>query len=75
MMMAAINAIPKPSILNESPINSAVNDNNAALMTIKNNPSEKIVTGNVNKTKMGFRKTLNSDNNTLAESAAVIFSI
>ncbi len=74
-MTAASNAIPNPSILNELPINSAVNDKSAAFMTIKNNPKEKMVTGNVNRTRIGFRKTLNSDNKTLASNAALMFSI
>lgn len=73
--MAARSAIPNPSILKESPINSAVSERRAALITIRNNPKEIIVTGSVNSTKIGFKKTLNSDNNTLANSAALIFSI
>lgn len=74
-MTAASNAIPNPSILNELPINSAVNDKRAALITIKNKPREKMVTGSVNRTRIGFRKTLKSDNKTLASRAALIFSI
>lgn len=73
--MAARSAIPNPSILKESPINSAVSDINAAFMTIRNNPKEIMVTGSVNSTRIGFKKTLNSDNITLANSAALIFSI
>lgn len=73
--MAARSAIPNPSILKESPISSAVSDNSAALMTIRNNPKEMMVTGSVKSTNTGFKKTLNSDSNTLAISAALIFSI
>lgn len=75
MIIAARSAIPNPLILKESPINSAVSDNSAAFMTIRNNPKEIMVTGSVSNTKIGFKKTLSSDNNTLANSAALIFSI
>lgn len=74
-MTAANKAMPNPSILKESPISSAVSDKSAALITMRNNPKEMIVTGSVKMTSTGFRNTLNNDNNTLANSAAPMFSI
>lgn len=43
--------------------------NITALITIRNNPSDKIVIGNVKKTKTGFKSVLATANNTAVKIA------
>ena len=66
----ASSAVPKSSMLNESPMILWVIINVIALMTNKNAPSVNIVTGNVKKIRNGFTKTFKNDKMMLATIAA-----
>ena len=75
MITAINNAIPKLSISKELPIIESVNSNVTALITNKNNPSERTVTGNVKMIKIGLTITFKTDRTKLAPNAAQISSI
>ncbi len=70
-MIAATMAKPNPSMLNEFPIKACVSINVIALITNKNNPSDRIVIGSVNTTRIGFTTKLTIAKIKLARSAAV----
>lgn len=65
-MTDASRAIPNPSISNELPIIPSVISSVMALITNRNKPRVKIVTGRVKIMSMGFTKTFNIDKIKLA---------
>lgn len=58
---AASNAVPNPSMTNESPITACVIINVTALMTNKNRPKVKIVSGNVKIIRIGLTIIFSTD--------------
>ncbi len=68
--MEASSAVPNPPISNASPIIAAVIINVIALITKKNNPSVRIVTGNVKRIKIGRTNILRMERMRLAMNAA-----
>ena len=69
-MTAIQMAVPNPSMLKLSPIKLDVIMSVMALMTNKNNPRERTVTGSVKMIKNGFTKILSKDKMILATMAA-----
>lgn len=70
IMMAINKAIPNPDISNELPISSSVSNNVIALITNKNIPSVKTVTGKVKIIKIGLTNIFKTESKKLAPKAA-----
>lgn len=62
--------MPKLEISKLFPIKWSVKDSVSALITKRNRPRDKIVTGNVNRIKIGFTIIFNNDSTILAPIAA-----
>jgi hypothetical protein len=71
MITEAKSAVPNPSILKESPITLCVIISVMALITNKNRPSVRNVTGRVSKIKIGLTNTFKIDRIKLAIIAAL----
>jgi len=69
-MIAISKASPKPDISNLLPIMASVINNVHALMTNKNNPRERMVTGKVRMTRSGLTSILIKYRTILAPTAA-----
>lgn len=69
MMTAASNAVPNPSMIKESPIMDCVSIKVIALITNKNKPNDRTVTGRVKIMRMGFTITFRIDRIMLAMTA------
>lgn len=67
--MAAIMAVPNPSMMKALPNSISVIVKVIALMTNRNKPSDKTVIGSVKTTKIGLTMTFKMDNIKLANSA------
>ena len=63
-------AVPNPAISKESPINPSVIISVTALMTNRNNPSVKTVTGRVKIIMIGFTRMFRIESMKLAPTAA-----
>lgn len=70
IMIAVNNAIPKPLISNELPIRLSVSISVTALMTNRNKPRLRIVTGKVRRIKNGRTRIFRTDRMKLAPTAA-----
>ena len=70
MMTDTRMAVPKPAISNESPMKPSVIINVIALITNRNRPSVRTVTGSVNMMRMGFTRMFKIDSMKLAPMAA-----